>query len=124
MTSKQQPIPRPRSHLFMAASIGEVDSLQNAVDAFKVGGGRGRSKAYMFGVYYCKAVIPTKWAPVQWSSEEEIFTGVQCFLNRLTWFERSSLSSKPNTWSGEDAVAVFYSNGTARYERISAVFPS
>ena len=37
VTSKQQPIARQRSRLWNAAgSIGEVDSLQNAVDAFKV----------------------------------------------------------------------------------------
>jgi len=37
VTSKHAPIPRQRSRLWhTAASLGEVDSLQNAVDAFKV----------------------------------------------------------------------------------------
>ena len=41
MTSKHAPIPRQRSRLWhTAASLGEVDSLQNAVDAFKVRCGR------------------------------------------------------------------------------------
>ncbi len=39
VTSKHAPIPRQRSRLWhTAASLGEVDSLQNAVDAFKVRG--------------------------------------------------------------------------------------
>ena len=41
VTSKHAPIPRQRSRLWhTAASLGEVDSLQNAVDAFKVRHGR------------------------------------------------------------------------------------
>lgn len=37
MTSKHAPIPRQRSRLWLTgASVGEVDSLQNALDAFKV----------------------------------------------------------------------------------------
>ena len=86
VTSKQQPIPRPRSRLFMAVSVGEVDSLQNAVDAFKVGGGRGRSKHVRRLLFEGRK--SHKVGPVQWLNEDEIFTRLLFSSNRFTCFNR------------------------------------